>query len=693
MFKFSFNWLRAESGIEIPYNDLMKWLDEQGFEIESIEEIENDKIIEIEVKANRPDMLYVYGVLREFYASQNIPESKEADSKIKLDFSNDPKILAHELKILSNDVHRYCAVEIDGIDNTGESPDFIKERLCAMGVSIISPVVDISNYVLLMTGQPIHVFDIDKVKGAISVANAPNDFKYTTLAGKEIDVPKDALVISDEEAPLCLAGIIGAPKAEVDHNTKNIIIESANFDHIIERTTSKATHVSTAASYRFERGVDIQTSELGARLMAEMTLEICGGKLAPKAFQHYPVKYEPKVIRLTKARTNLVLGTNFECAEMAKYLARCFFKSTPAGEDALNVIVPDFRLDIEEQIDLIEEIGRMYGYHNIEPTPIKLYAPYRENPIHANSNRLRDIMVGYGFIEFLTFGFIPEDAMDKLLLTDKNCRYYGDIIIQNPLSKFYALMRPTMAYSMISSAIENLALGTPEIRIFEVGKTFFRDSTTETNYNERNVLSVLMTGTKHPKGFGLTKDQKYNVYDAVAAVAGVLDDYGFDYQIRNTKAIGFLDPTAGAEILVNGKVVGCVGQISKKVLDNFENGKLAKSDVLYFELDFDGFEPRRKTIKFETSFPGVQREYNFTVPCKLHAADYIKAIKGAHPFIVSADVLDVYQGQGVTDGTAAVLVTVKYNAVSRTLELPEIEEIEKGFLDSLKKDFGIEIRL
>lgn len=693
MFKFSFNWLRAESGIEITYSELMQWLDEQGFEIESIEDLGSDKLIEIEVKANRPDMLYIYGVLREFYASQNQPKTKEADSKIKLNFSADPKILSHELKILSNDVHRYCAIEINGIDNTGESPDFIKDRLTAMGVAVISPVVDISNYVLLMIGQPIHVFDIDKVKGAITVANAPEAFKFLTLANKEIDVPQGALVISDEEAPLCLAGIIGARKAEVDHNTKNIIIESANFDHIVERTTSKSTHVSTAASYRFERGVDIQTAELGASLMAELTLQICGGKLADQSFEHYPVKYEPKVIRLTKARTNLVLGTCFDCSEIAGYLARCFFPSVPVGEDALDVTVPSFRLDIDEQIDLIEEIGRMYGYHNIEPQPIKLYAPYKENPVHANSNRLRDIMVGFGFIEFLTFGFIPDDSMDKLLLTDKTSPYYGEIIIQNPLSKFYALMRPTMAYSMISSAIANLALGTPEIRIFEIGKTYYRDESTDTGYNQRNVLSVLMTGTKHPKGFGLTKDQKYNVYDAVAAAACILDDYGLDYQIRNTKSVGFLDPTAGAEIIVNGKVIGCVGRIAKKVLDNFENGKLAKSDVLYIEMDFDGFVPRRKTITFESSFPGVQREYNFTVPCSIHAVDYVNAVKNAHPFIVSVDVLDVYQGQGVAEGTAAVLITVKYNAVTRTMELAEIEEIEKGFLAVLKKDYGIEIRL
>ena len=278
MFKFSYNWLKAESEIGADYDGLLEWLNLQGFEIASIEDYGDDKAVEIEVKANRPDMLSVAGVLREYYAGRGRRETKNFTPDVPLELTDDNGVLSHRIVVDSKDVHRYCAAEIRGVDNTGETPEYIKDRLMKSGIACINPIVDISNYVLLQIGQPIHIFDADKVKGDIRIENVPAPTKFTTLASTEIELPTGALLISDDENPLCVAGIIGGHAPEVTAETKNIIIESANFDHIIERVTSKKTHVQTAASYRFERGVSPATALPGALICIKMITELCGGE-------------------------------------------------------------------------------------------------------------------------------------------------------------------------------------------------------------------------------------------------------------------------------------------------------------------------------------------------------------------------------------------------------------------------------
>ena len=693
MFKFPFNWLKTVSDTEVSYDDLIKWLSEQGFEIASLEKVGDDTLIEIEVKANRPDMLSVAGVLREVYISKKLPAPKVFDENVALSFSKDHK-LSHGINIKSPDVHRYCGIEITDIDNTVKTPDYIVDVLTKLGVPSINPVVDISNYVLLLIGQPSHVFDTDKLTGDITVANIEEPLKFLTLNGSETEFPKGALIISDDEKPICAAGMIGSPNAEITKDTKNIIIESANFDHIIIRTTSKKTHVSTMASYRYERGVDTELSYVGARILTKMITDVCGGKVNTKAFEHKDVDYKPSVLKLTTERTNSILGTSLFPDEIADMLRRCYFGVKMLDGTTMEVTVPSFRLDIELDVDLIEEVGRIYGYHNIEPQPIKLYAPYKENKVNKNANILRNLMTGNGFFEILTYGFIPSDAMTVLNLSGSSL-YYGDIKILNPLSNYFELMRPTMAYNLIQTAVNNLALGKTDIKIFELGKTFKRypgHTDSFDDYTERNMFGALLTGVKFSKGFGVSKEIKYSVYDAVALVRSLFDEYNIPIEIRNSDAFGMFEQGAGAEILANGKHIGIVGKVSKKVLSAFENGKLAKDDVLYVEFCYADLDESKKSISYETSFPSVVREYNFIVKNGIHFTDYVKVITEASPLVVSVKPIDVYFGTGVEKGSSAVLINVEYNAVNRTLSAEEIEAVENGFKQKLSEIYGIELK-
>lgn len=693
MFKFPFNLLKSVSDIPVDYDELIEWLRYQGFEIASIEQVDDDTLIEIEVKANRPDMLSVEGVLREVYISKELSSPKNLDTDVKLNFSADNK-LSHDIVISSDDVHRYCGVEITNIDNTVKTPDYIVDTLTKLGIPSINAVVDISNYVLVLIGQPSHVFDTDKINGAITVANTTETTKFLTLNGSEIEFPTGSLLISDDEKPVCAAGIIGSPNAEITKDTKNIIIESANFDHIIIRTTSKKTHVSTTASYRYERGVNTELCYAGARMLTKLITDICGGAVNTNAFCYVDKEYKPETLTLSTERTNSILGTSLYPDEIADMLRRCYFDVTVIDGTTMQVTVPAFRLDIEIDSDLIEEVGRIYGYHNIEPQPIKMYAPYVENPINKNANELRNMMVGHGFIEVLTYGFIAKDAMDKLSIP-KESPYYGDVHILNPLASWFELMRPTLAYNLIETAINNLAAGKNDIKIFEIGKTFTKKNGAENpydNYVEKNMFAALFTGAKLKRGFGATKDIKYSVYDAVALVRSLLGEYNLPIEIKNNDAFGMFEVGASAEITVNGKHIGAVGKIASSVLNSFENGKLAKDDVLYIEFCYEDLIETKKSIGYETGFPSIIREYNFIVKNGVHFCDYSKIIVDASPFVVDVKPIDVYFGSGVAKGTSAVLVSVEYNAITRTLASDEIEAIEHSFKKKLSEKYGIELK-
>ena len=693
MFKFSYNWLKSESEIGADYDELIHWLDIQGFEIASIEDYGDDKAIEIEVKANRPDMLCVAGVLREYYAGKGRRQIKNFTPDVPIAFGTDNSVLSHKIVVDSPDVHRYSAVEIRGVDNTGETPEYIKDRLTKSGVACINPIVDISNYVLLQIGQPIHIFDADKVKGDIRIENVPAPTKFTTLASTEIELPKGALLISDDENPLCVAGIIGGQAPEVTAETKNIIIESANFDHIIERVTSKKTHVQTAASYRFERGVSPATAIPGALICTQMITRLCGGEYNKTGYLYTDnTKNEPQTMTVTKKRVNSLLGSDLSVPQICKYLNDCFFETECEDGENIKVTVPDFRLDIDYDVDVIEEVGRMYGYHNIEPQPIKLYAPFVENPVNKNANKLRDIMVGFGFIEVLTYGFIPGNSMQMLHIKEDS-EYYGDIKILNPLSNYYELMRPSLAYGLISTAISNMSVGKTDLRIFEVGKRFFRQPDFEDGYNEKNVFAALMTGVKLGRGFGIVKDAKFSVYDAVSLLDAIMREYNIKYEIRPSDGLGMFEEGAGGDIYVGGRRIGYLGKISRTVLMEFENGKLARDDVAYLEFCFEGFDESKRSIEFDSAFPSITREYNLLVRNGLHFTDYVSDIKNASGLIVNVSPRDVYTGVGVPKGFTSVLVRVEYNDPTRTLGFEEIAEIEKKFLQSLRDGHDITLKL
>lgn len=692
MFKFPLSFLKRESEIPVDYDKLMKWLEEQGFEIASLVELPDDKLIEIEVKANRPDMLYVLGVLREYYSACCIPTPKSCKADMGFVYDSAVQPFGHKIRILSPDVHRYYAVAIEGINNTAQTPVEIADVLNKLGIGLINPAVDISNYVTNLIGQPTHIFDADKICGDIVIENLKVPLNFLTLNGTETVFPEGSLFIRDDEAALCAAGIIGGKKAESDADTTNVIIEAANFDHIVERVTSKKTHISTAASYRYERGVSVDSAIDGLNIVAKLISEVCGGKVCATAFEYTDGKQDAHTMLLSSKKTNALLGSMLSPEEIKTMLERCFFRATVLDSNSISVDVPSFRLDIDDQVDLIEEVGRIYGYHNIMPQPVKLDTEYVANPYQVLTRKIRSILAGFRGIECLTYGFIPANSMELLSISPVSKRFYGDIQIINPLSKAYSLMRPTMAYSLISTASDNLKAGRKSINLFECGKTYFRDPGFEYGYNQRFTLAGVLYGINQSKGFGINKDNPYVIYDVVSLVSSLMGEFNMEYTVQKTDELQFLAKGSAGYIILDSRIIGCIGIVDKPILKSFGVENLAFSDMLYYELDYGEFVEMKKQIKHNHIFPSVKREYNFIVANGIYFADYKLSIQDVSDRIVGIRPLDVYTGKGILPGTTSVLLEIEYNDASKVITLEEVEEIENQVFFVLNEKYGITLK-
>ena len=685
MFKYSKLWLESLAGEKIDIHDFDKnWLDLQGFEVATETQVDDDIVVELEVKANRPDMLSHLGVLREYYVYKKRNCLPDIKSKLSLPENNDLKI---DVQVESDDVEHLMLLRVDGVDNTKQTPVEIKKMLENLGVNSINPIVDISNVIMLEMGQPIHIFDADKVQKHLKYANSVEGDTITTLKGDEIKLLNGSIKIADECGITCLAGMIGAKRVEVDENTKNIIIESAIFKNVPIRKAVQGMHITTLASYRFERGVDSDQMINSGLICAEKIMNLCGGNLVGKYLKH-DFKKDNK-FEISAKYTNKILGTNLSNKEMCDLLNSYYFNCKVIDDDRFEVITPTYRLDLEEEIDIIGDIAQIYGYHNIEPTNPELLVKYEPNHNHIVGDNLRKILTSQGINECISYSFIHKDT-NKMLMLDKNDRLYNSIEIINPLSIKFALMRSSMIYSMLSTHIYNLTKNNECDPIFDIGSVFF-EADSDTGYKQKTAVGILLNGIKINKGFGIDKPINYDFYDIKAILELIANEFSMDIEL-NIKDMPFMEEGKSVEICYKNKVIGVMGELSTKAINNFENGKLVKGEVLYLELYLDDLEIGSTAIENVSKYPSILREYNFLVPKDEVYAEYVKEIRDLSDYITSVKVNDIYKGKGVKDGFISVLLEIEYSSMDKTLLTEEVEEIENKMYAKLKNR-NIELKM
>jgi len=455
------------------------------------------------------------------------------------------------------------------------------------------------------------------------------------------------------------------------------------------RIASQKTHISTLASYRFERGIDSDNCVNAGALTAEKILEVCGGEVAGVDIVNHTKPDNVKQIKVSKA--NSLVGFNLTAKQAKELLEKYYYKVNVIDDDIIEVVCPRYRLDLDLDVDVIADIAQIYGYHNIVPTTTNLSVKYEPNFVKIYSDKLRTLMLGCGLNECISYSFISEDAMQKMGI-DKQSKLWGDISIMNPLSNKFAIMRPTMLYSMLTTYAYNLAKNGECSPIFELGSVFFRDANADTGYNQKTMLSVLLNGNKIDKGFGIDKDIAYDFYDIKAILQLIAEEFVIDVELKSTTEQIF-EKGMGAEIFVNGKSSGYIGVAKASMLPNFENGKLIKGQVLFMELCVDNLSQNNTEIGQISKFPSVFREYNLLVENTKKFAEYSQDIKNISDTIVNLEVKDIYKGKGVQDGYTSILIALEYSSMERTLSSEEIEEIENKMLAMLKEKYNIQLKM
>ncbi|PKK95955.1 MAG: phenylalanine--tRNA ligase subunit beta [Tenericutes bacterium HGW-Tenericutes-4] len=687
MFKYSKNWLEKLANEKIDYKDFNKnWLDLQGFEVASETKVNDDVIVELEVKANRPDMLSHLGVLREYYTYKKKGHLPKITSKLSLDGLKDLPI---KIEVTTKDVGTLVLLGVSGINNKKQTPKQIKELLEKFGVHSINPLVDISNYIMLELGQPIHIYDLDKVNKKLVFENLLQKEKVVTLSGETVEVPAGSTVIKDASSISCVAGMIGAKAVEVDENTKNIVIEAAHFDPIRLRIASQKMNVNTLASYRFERGVDEGNAKLSALLCAEVITDVCGGVLNSK---YVNLKNrEPNVKTISVDNVNKILGTTLNAIEIKQLLDSYYYKTKVLDEKQVQVTAPSYRLDIEKEIDVIGDIAQMYGYHNITPSMPNLSVNYEPNHTMLNADNLRTLMLAQGLNECISYSFINEDAYKMLNLTSES-KLYSNIPLINPLSNKFSLMRSNMLYSMLNTYVFNLSKNNECEPIFEIGSVFYKDETSDTGYNQRTSLAVLLNGNKFVKGFGLDKSIPYDFYDIKQILEFISSEYSMKLELKPSNETIF-EQKRGLDIYFNNKFIGVMGTLNDGYFKNFENGKLIKGEVQYLEIYIDNFKMGTTILEEMSKYPSIVREYNLLVPNGAVYEEYANDIHSAAKEINAISIIDIYKGKGVKEGFTSVLISIEYVSTSKTLTTEEIEVDEQAFLKVLKQKHQIELKL
>ncbi len=633
----------------------------------------DDWVIEYEITTNRPDALSVLGIARELRAAlgRNIklPETsyETGDFEAKDEAS---------LEVLDPAAcPRYEGFVVKGIENR-ESPLWMKVRLYLVGLRPINAVVDVTNYVMYELGQPLHAFDLDKLKGReVVVRRAKNGEKIVTLDGVERELSKDDLVIADAEKPVAIAGVMGGEGSGTDFNTVNLFLESAHFDPMTVRKTSKRLGLSTDSSYRFERGADIEACTFAAERALHLIQKLTGGKVAKGNLSFYPKPYTPKVIVFSPEKAVKLLGVHIPARKSAEILTNLGF-TVKKEQDYLVVKVPSWRkYDVSREVDLIEEVVRIYGMKNVVSTYPLMHSEVERNFGYFRVERVKEVLSDLGLNEAINYSFIGEKLYSKFGLPVEKL-----VKIKNPLSEEWVYMRNYIFPSLVQNAVNNINRNEKDVFLFEVAKVFIPENGELPT--EKLKLGFLITG-KIPEG--LWSWRKVDFYDLKGIVETLSELLKVPLEFKATDSYRFLHPGQSAEVLLGGKPVGFVGKLHPDVNEAFD----IKEEIFVGEVDLEELLKASNEVKTEfkpiPKFPPVMRDIAVLVDRETPVAEVEKVIRENAKFLEKLTLFDVYEGKGIPEGKKSVAFSLTFRTPDKTLSDDEINKILSAIIDSLAK--------
>ena len=651
-----------------------------GTDVKKILDLE-DVMFDINVTANRPDCQSILGIAREVAAVLGKP-LKMPD----LSFETDPslstiktvKVVDQAFDLCPRYISHYVSdIKID------KSPLWIRRRLSRMGLRSISNIVDITNFVLLEIGQPMHAFDLKDISGnTIIIRRANEGEKIVTLDGKEFTLNNNNLVICDAEKPVALAGVMGGMNSEIKQDTKAILFESAKFARDNIRKTSKQFGQRTDASSRYEKGVDAFTAETGMRRALNLVCKLGVGKIACDNYDLLENKLVEKVINTNISLVNSVLGIEVPAENIKSILESLMFGVKIDGND-ITVTVPLFREDMESYQDIAEEIIREYGYEHIKPTLLKNSAITAggRTPEQKRVDSVKELMVSFGFNEMITYSFVSEKEYDLFGL-EKEINGKKFIKLMNPLGEGLAVMRASLLASAVRAACYNINRKNYDGRLFELAK-IYKPTDFEENAlpEEENILSFVL--------FGKNED----FFTAKGVVEGIFKVFGdnlrLDFKSCKSKS---MHPTRSADVYINNTKIGYFGQINPVIVAELDADKPVFAGEIFYD-KASKFFSSKIVSKPVSKYPIVERDLAITVDGSVECSDIMNCIeKAAGKILDSLSLFDVYKGDQVEKGKKSMAFNLIYVSDDRTLTVEEIDSNIGKVLKALKKEFGAVLR-
>ena len=639
----------------------------------------NDVTIEVDLTPNRSDCLGIAGLAREIGVLNNAEVTEPQWAGVAPSLSDEVSV---ELKAPES-CPRYLARVVKGIDATVQTPLWMVEKLRRCGVRSVDPVVDVTQYVLLEFGHPMHAFDLDKVEGGIVVRNAQPKEELTLLDGNKVQLREDTLVIADHDKALAMAGIFGGLDSGVTANSKDILLESAFFAPIAIAGKARTYGLHTDASHRYERGVDWQLQHKAMERATALLISIVGGEAGP-VIEAVSESHLPKVdpIKLRKEKLESRIGVSFDNEQVVEILTRLGLE-VKESEGGWLASVPSYRFDLEIEEDLIEEVARVYGYNNIpNVAPVASLEMNRHPESSVTEDELKGVLVARGYQEAITYSFV-DPKTQKILFPEVK-----DLILPHPISADMSAMRVSLLPGLLSTLKYNQNRQQNRVRIFEQGLRFLPQS--GNNVTQEKMLSGVIAGSRFDEhwneGAGAV-----DFYDAKGDVEALLATYACEGEFRFVaESHSALHPGQTAAVYRGEALVGYVGALHPNVAKKVGlKGKVFAFELLVEALG-ERFVPKARAV---SKFPANRRDFAFVLDQTIPAQNVVELVKkvGGNQ-VVSINLFDVYQGEGVSEGQKSLAISIVVQDLERTLEDKEISVLTDNIINAVKTDFNATLR-
>jgi phenylalanyl-tRNA synthetase beta chain len=669
--KLSLNWLKDYIDPKLQADALAERLTMAGLEVEAVESVGGDTVLEIEVTPNRPDCLNTLGLAREIGAITG--------KTVK-----PPKSKAHQTAVFKGLIHienkkdcsRYIGTLIRDARIT-EAPQAMTMRLRSLGLNAVNNAVDITNFVLMEMGQPLHVFDYDKLDGGkVFVRRAKKGESIVTLDGVERKLDGSVLVIADARKPVAIAGIMGGRDTQITEETRNILLESAHFDMGLVRRACRSLGLRSDSSYRFERNVNFEGVLTGANRATDLLLQLTGGRLSGRGEILSKAEHRVNKVKVDISHVEDLLGIKVTAAKVKAWLSKLGFKIT-AKAGALIVTAPCHRSDIGQEVDVIEEIARMIGFDRLPsalPTVTTINIPVDKRPREIK-DRVRRVLAAAGVDEIITHNMINSKALVKSNMADMPV-----IRIFNPLNQDQELMRPSMLPSMLQAALTNINRGQKDLRFFEIGKRYFLDG-------EKETLSILLTG-RRSQDWRSSKKDMVEIFDMKGIAERIFQSIGIS-PVYGPNQWKVLESSCAASMTLNGRYLGSLGRIDRKILNNWD---IKNQEVYYGGIHLDEIYPMSDNIlKYKpiSDFPAIGRDVSIAVKkeipykkvqdiCREQGGDILRSVQ----------FIEQYLGDKIQSGYKGLVFSCQYQSNTRTLREEEVSTVHERILQALTRDLA-----